>query len=304
MAAANIGARRLFALWAALVLACGLWNSICSCSTRARARAVAACPAEPPVCLSWETVKALSPRWLSDGVGSSGPIVSWLFLVPLLRATGRTALLADVILWYLAFIMPVRYLHLVVPPGWGALDPSGHVFVYGAQLVPVWLAAQLGHGRRGPWERCALHNVALHCAYAYALVLVYLSAATAAFFHTLSESACALAIVTLPFGAHERTLGVRAVWTSHRTAALLLIAWLVQTLAVWRALRAQSDASESARAVARLKAQAAYDCTLWIGLHLSLRVRRSSGGAVGDGAFEPLSSGSSPVAGCQAGSPE
>lgn len=272
--------RTLFLLWSALVIACGIWHSVCACGLRARADAMALCAGEPVVCLRWETVTAFSPRWLSDSLGISGPLVTWLLLGPTLVATARVALLCDILLWYLALIMAVRYLHLALPSGWPAWDPSGHVFVYGAQLVPVWLVSHLvpAHDPRGS---CTLRGVALHSARGYALVLVYASATTAAFFHSLSESVCALALVALPLLAHERMLGAHPVWASGRAGARLCGLWLLQAGLVAYALR------EQPRARARLGRQAVYDAVLWSGYWLTLRY--STGSVNSPGSASPQS---------------
>ncbi|KAG8459802.1 hypothetical protein KFE25_014365 [Diacronema lutheri] len=201
-------------------------------------------------------------------MGVSGPLVSWVLLAPMLAATGRAALLLDVVLWYLALIMAVRYVHLALPAGWHAWDPSGHIFVYGAQLVPIWLTAHLAPAR-GPSPRCTLRVAGVHVACGYALVLAYASGATAAFFHTLSESAAALVLVALPLHAHGRLLGARAVWASRRAGVWLCIAWLTQAALVSHALR------EEPRARARLTRQMAYDAVLWVCFWLALADRRA-----------------------------
>lgn len=259
---------RPFLLWATAVLACGAWYTACACSLRARSAAATECFGESGVCLRWEAVQALSPRWLSDAIGISGPLVTWALLAPTLAAASRTALLLDTVLWYLAFIMAVRYLHLALPPAWPPWDPSGHVFVYGAQLVPTWLTAQLAPTREKP--ACALRHAALHLARGYALVLLYASCATAAFFHSLSESGCALGLVALPLLAHARVLGARPVWASRRAGALLCLAWLLQAALAARAL------GEQPRASGRLAMQVAYDAALWACYWFVLLCRRTS----------------------------
>jgi hypothetical protein len=280
-AAEDAAGVRPFVRWALLVLACGVHNTLCACTVRARAHAGEQCADEPAVCLDWATVVALSPRWLSDAVGASGPLVSWLLLAPALAADGRTALLLDVVLCYLALIMPVRYTHLALPAGWARWDPSGHVFVYGAQLVPVWLASTLA--REGAQRHDRWTQWALYAARAYALLLVHLSAMTAAFFHTLSESAAALTLVAPPLVAHSRVLGARAVLASERAGCVCAALWLLEASAAHAALRAQPAA------LARLRSQFAYDCALWGAFVLGLGWQRArgAGGAVGVAGYAP-----------------
>ena len=159
---------------------------------------------------------AASPRWLSDFAGNFGPLLMW---VPLLLAarnpsgdlkkTLTAALLRTTIAWYLLVIGPVRHTHRLLSalghPKW---DPSGHVTVYGSQLLPFWMvaaaaAADSSSSRRppplsssAPLAWCAL----------WSCVLWYLSFATGSFFHTCSET----------FAAWLLTLGLLGALIRHR----------------------------------------------------------------------------------------
>ena len=104
----------------------------------------------PPACLAPHRVRSLSPGWLARRLGDAGPLLVWLPLVwaaagrraePCGGAGGRLrAALGLACLVYLAAIMPVRYLRRALP---GGFDPSGHVFLFGVQLVPLWAAVQV-----------------------------------------------------------------------------------------------------------------------------------------------------------------
>ena len=86
-------------------------------------------------CAAPSTVVQASPRWLGNLAGTGGPLMTWL---PLLLGAKEAAPVRNVLLaalpWYLALIGPVRHTHRLLDSRW---DPSGHVFVYGAQLVPL-----------------------------------------------------------------------------------------------------------------------------------------------------------------------
>ena len=94
-----------------------------------------------------------------------GPLLSWL---PLLLLGSDRGMMATVIGWYLTFIVPVRHTKLWLRSGF---DPSGHVFVYGAQLIPhAWMPRP--NRAVGMWST----------------VLLYLSGTTSAFFHRAAET--------------------------------------------------------------------------------------------------------------------
>jgi hypothetical protein len=111
-----------------------------------------ACGTVGPYCVSPEAMAYLAPRTLSDVVVAAGPAWVWVPVLLFLRAAGAGAASATsaaapgvastraslvlAMAWHLLFIMAIRYIVWVSPGRW---DPSGHVFMYGLQLVPLWL---------------------------------------------------------------------------------------------------------------------------------------------------------------------
>mmetsp|Transcript_19960 Transcript_19960/g.60583 ORF Transcript_19960/g.60583 Transcript_19960/m.60583 type:complete len:219 (-) Transcript_19960:259-915(-) len=84
---------------------------------------------------------------------------------------------------YLGFIGPVRHTHRLFGSHW---DPSGHVFVYGSQLVPLAsIKPQFLHPITKAW-------LAL-----WAVALTYLSFTTASFFHATTETLAGYALVAI-----------------------------------------------------------------------------------------------------------
>ena len=119
-----------------------------------------------PYSLSHTSIETASPRWLSDVAGYGGPLLTWL---PLLVASrpiaGTRPLLCTALIWYLSLIGVVRHTHLLLPSRW---DPSGHCFVYGAQLLPLWAISSLP--ALADWRVPRVLTL-------WSLVLLYLSAA-------------------------------------------------------------------------------------------------------------------------------
>ncbi|KAL3916755.1 MAG: hypothetical protein SGPRY_006684 [Prymnesium sp.] len=181
-------ALEMLRVWVAAVLACGAWEAACgytkydlrlSSPSCTRLKGEEQCTHPPsPWCVDAPMVSVFSPRWLSNIAGLGGPLLAW---APLLVARPFAApdALHLTALWYLSLIGFVRHSPLITPRGW---DPSGHIFVYGAQLVPYWLVPihQSESRARG--------QLAEHALFAWSSVLFYLSLTTASFFHTLSES--------------------------------------------------------------------------------------------------------------------
>ena len=194
--------------------------------------------------------------------GMGGPLLSW---VPIWAYYGErpltTTLLSCTVVWYLSVISLTRHLHLLT--GW---DPSGHLIVYGSQLVPLlqmWKRGDVGGDVVG--TPC---TVILLWLLMWAAVLWYLSGMTSMAFHTLSETAAAALMV----------LGL-AVWidTAERwqpghagvdgwqvvSAALL---WVVPTGLSWLA------AQDSAHPL--LFGMLMYDMGVWLSLSLLLGRRQ------------------------------
>lgn len=178
MAALKVGpSNSSFIAWSLLLLLAAAWEANCKYTMYDLKRSVPGCTileasdtricfSPSSQCVDAATVRVLSPRWLSNLAGRGGPLLSW---VPMLLLGGGAvkSTLACVIGWYLTLIAPVRHVKLWHSSGF---DPSGHVFVYGSQLIPY---AWMPHSRLlSVW--CAL--------------LLLLSCTTAAFFHTPAET--------------------------------------------------------------------------------------------------------------------
>ena len=126
-----------------------------ACTRLKPAAGVQACVQPHAGCLAAATISSLSPRSLSEFAGYGGPLLTWLPIGAVHVASPATTsdnLMRAMIgtwVWYLAFIGLVRHTHLLVGSSW---DPSGHVFVYGSQLVPLWHL----RSRRVHWRLPAL----------------------------------------------------------------------------------------------------------------------------------------------------
>ena len=285
------------ASWLAVLLASGLLETYCG-HTRydLRASARAGCTTlKPPDnaciepsggCLSADAVRWLSPRPLALLAGHGGPLLTWIPLLlggahksPMRSTVGNTLVLAAT--WYLGLIGLVRHTHLLLANDW---DPSGHVFVYGAQLVPRWhlLRAE----QRAGANSSASHPLARAWLLVWEGVLWYLSSMTAIAFHTLSETAAAAALTVLLVCLLEegggRTLPDRVVGgRCHVSQALSAAAasWALFTAVGWWGARPASFGV--------LVGFLLYDAFLWLLLLLLLRVGTDDGAAaaemVGDG---------------------
>ena len=222
------------------------------------------CYQPPSGCVDAETLMTFSPRALSDMAGNGGPLLTWLPVLmayreqlPVITAT----ILARTVIWYLTVIGTTRHLHLLT----GGWDPSGHAVVYGAQLVPLWELLELGHAAGGALG--AGRTLLLCWLLVWAGVLCYLSVMTAAAFHTLSETAVAVAMV-LGLAAWLRApsdapgVGVQA-----RHVACAAVAWVVPTAASWLpALGASGEATAgeaSGPPQAVLVGMLLYDMAVW-----------------------------------------
>jgi len=163
-----------FAAWTALLCAAASWELTCdytaydlrrSSPDCLRHKDSAFCQARRGRCISPAAIASASPRPLAALAGDGGPLIMWLPLFAANDPAQRRAVLPATLLWYLAFIGPVRDTHRMLASSW---DPSGHVYVYGAQLVPMWLML-------APTSR-----IIAGAAFVWACVLVYLSATTGA----------------------------------------------------------------------------------------------------------------------------
>uniref|UniRef100_A0A7S4C271 Sphingomyelin synthase-like domain-containing protein n=1 Tax=Chrysotila carterae TaxID=13221 RepID=A0A7S4C271_CHRCT len=286
-AAPFIGWMAVLALAASLAGLCGypslnLRKSTASCSLLKGCDASVpsntsgtCCVTLPELCAPTSTAALLSPKWLAYLAGSGGPLITWLPLV-----CGAASLpdiwkpLRPSLLWYLALIGPVRHTHRILPSSW---DPSGHVFVYGMQLIPWLASARLGVGVT-LWLR------------AWSICLVFLSATTAAFFHTPSETAAGLLLLLPLWGFLMRRQGMELdvqnlmsdTASSHEECSLLsgarrwfphedqslsspgrvasttfaAVLWIVVAVAVW--------STASSREMPQLAGEAGYDIVLWL----------------------------------------
>ncbi|KAL1522608.1 hypothetical protein AB1Y20_017591 [Prymnesium parvum] len=278
------GDRRLLC-WAAVVLGFGLWEAACEYTRYDLRYSTATClkfksgtdcnERRAAWCVNAPSVLRLSPRWLSNTAAYGGPLLTWVPLA-LARPYAMPALVATQ-LWYLSLIGVVRNSHLVMPTGW---DPSGHIFVYGAQLVPYFLvcaSCRPSAGLPALLERAML---------GWMCVLCYLSITTAAFFHTLTESfAGCLLVLCLRQLLLSRRLRAMVEESRERTglesaAPLLAVAcctWLAGSLIGWYGLTTGS------RNISMLAAELGYDLAIWTMLLCSLR----PGGAQETSLFNP-----------------
>jgi hypothetical protein len=202
-----------FALWSAVLVVCSALRSSCS------APASILCPSDA-------LAAALSPRPVSDVLTALGPALVWAPLLVHARASScgptRGALLAALACWLIA-CMPVRLTRRL---SGGAFDPSGHVFVIGVQLVPLWVAR--GAGAAGGGARVPL---ALRAAGAIEPVLWLVSASTSAFHHSAAEVFAAWALVAaLVAGAHAAARAHSALL--RRALAAAALAWMILAAAL------------------------------------------------------------------------
>ena len=271
--------------WSLGLFAAALWEGICAHSAYDLRRSTPDCLrhkgsevcAEFSVawCAAPASILSLSPRWLGDAAGMGGPLLTWL---PLLlgsssgggggRSEGEVReALRLALTWYLALIGPVRHAHRLMPARW---DPSGHIFVYGAQLAPYAHAplAHLSLPVRG-WLA------------GWAAVLLYLSVQTAAFFHTPGETAAGFALVAALWlacagcGANaaqpdtEPAAGLRLL-SPHghvaRESAQLAVGAraLATTAVVWAGSTAAAWMGSAAAEAGTLLGQLGYDGVLWL----------------------------------------
>ena len=266
-------AERVLLAWSGVVLAAAAWNKCCeakkydlekSTPDCLRFRGSTECHDDlPPGCLAPASIAFLSPRWLATFVGYGGPLITW---VPLLLAETSERPFANLLrltlLWYLALIGLVRHTHTFLGVHW---DPSGHVFVYGSQLIPQWRRwhAHAGGATAAAWpllERAVV---------AWAALLCYLSATTAAFFHLWNETVVAWLVVLLLWALLAADRPEAKGGAAAPGAWLAAASWLLCTAGAWALLLAQP------RGAAKLwirVGEATYDGVLWL-LYLALAGR-------------------------------
>lgn len=212
----------------------------------------------PPLCLPPHLARELSPGHLARALGDLGPLLVWL---PLLGFTAlhsyahrdeqdhhsqtrhhmRSAVTLAA-LGYIATIMPVRFVRRALQSGF---DPSGHILLFGVQLVPLWAAAEvLSHASMQPlavavgsraagrrWKSVA--RLASWCLLGVEIILIALTVATAAWFHHASEVAAAWVLIAgLVWATHAQLVRMRQVpGTSPKHASLKR--WWKAALAAW-----------------------------------------------------------------------
>lgn len=253
--------------WGAVLISAATWEVACGYKAYDLRRSTSSCialrssigaedclPTPPSWCIHPAAVSVASPWWLAAVAGYGGPLITWLPLLTSRRSAAQSAL-KSTILWYLALIGPVRHSRSLLPAGW---DPSGHVFVYGAQLVPYWQTV--------PRSSVPLDTRLVECFLAlWCSLLWYLSAATAAFFHTASETLTGwLLVAGLHFllirqqrtpAAEARTVQFSGAPFASWLGALLI--WVTSSGAAW-GLKLASGGS-----LATLQGELAYDTVLW-----------------------------------------
>jgi hypothetical protein len=287
---ARVSLPRLSA-WTLLLGVASQWEWLCAhkaydwrASTDAcvRHKGSTECVVLQPYCLSPTSIGFASPRWLSDVAGYGGPLLTWLPLLVASRpVAGTRPLLCTALIWYLSLIGIVRHAHLLLPSRW---DPSGHCFVYGAQLLPLWAISSLP--ALTDWRVPRALTL-------WSGVLLYLSAATAACFHTASETAAAwLMLLLLHAALSHRVAAMHAAAADSpeaavdamrrerkrlsRRAVLALPLWLLCAAAAWEKAR------RSGAGVGNRSAESIYDAGLWLLLLVLLRRGGRDGSEAGE----------------------
>jgi hypothetical protein len=196
---------RLFG-WALLLSICCAWRAFCASTPSSQS------------CPSPDTAAYLSPSILGDVVSHGGPLLLWAPLLVHARAARcdvtRASLITALCTW-LVFIQPIRLIRRLSA---NTFDPSGHIFVVGLQLVPLWSSARA--------SASATTSAARHFAATVEPVLWFISGGTAAFHHSAPEVFAAFACVALAAAA-ERVLPHASARVS---VAAALAVWLAATL--------------------------------------------------------------------------
>ena len=250
--------------------------------------AAAAAAASAPLCLPRGSalLALLSPPQLTDALAAAGPLLTWL---PLLyascgrapaHAATRRALLLCMAAWLL-LSWPMRLtkrLHAALLQGAAPpFDPSGHIFLYGMQLVPLLAFKQEGVAAGGaappakpPLQLRLRQLPGLLLARGWETLLLHLAFCTAAFYHDALESAaaagCVLAVHAAASAAPLRSLA------GAQPLQLLGAAGGAWALAGWGLLRMLAAAG--AAAPRRLHWHALHDVAV-----LAVGLASASGGA-------------------------
>ncbi len=192
----------------------------------------------------------VAPPALGDALAAVGPAATllplWLFAP---RGEGarpaalRRALLLALCAWLLA-IAPIRCAKRALAVLWGARgDPSGHIFLFGAQLVPLWVAQREDGGSGGSGSGGA--RLAWRAAEA---LLLLSSFTTAAWHHTPGEVLAAWACVA----ALQAAVEGGGLAPSQRGVAAATGVWAASHCALLGLLAAHSALPPTARLAARL----------------------------------------------------
>lgn len=186
---------------------------------------------------SWDC----SPRALGDALAEAGPLLA---LLPLwhfrLRGAQRVrnaalhrTLLLSLCTWLL-FIGPIRSVKRAARVLFGArVDPSGHIFLFGVQLVPMWVAQRESGAGGGSRRDCGVAALALRGAEG---VLLFSSFTTAAYHHSAMEVFAAWACVA----ALQLAVEVSGPAPSRREVAAVGGVWAALTLAFYGVLVAHN----------------------------------------------------------------
>lgn len=174
-----------FVCWTTFLCVCCLTQAACT-----NAEAEVACAAQA-------TVRALSPRWLGAVAASVGPALGWCVPAIWLAAAVRGSALERQAAMRLApalaaaaavFFAGINVLRFSrhLPGGW---DPSGHVFLVGVSLVPLWVLATASSGHTKASGASVASTAAAAASRLAEPALWWLSAGAATVFHTPSEVA-------------------------------------------------------------------------------------------------------------------
>ena len=200
---------RRLTYWASLLSICCVWRAFCDASISPYISSLS--------CPSLETTLYLAPSFLGDFVSHVGPLLLWVPLLVHCRVARcemtRASLLTALCAW-LIFIQPIRLIRRLSA---NTFDPSGHIFVIGLQLVPLWSAHIAASATS------TAHNFAA----TIEPVLWFVSAGTAAFHHSALEVFAAFVCVAL---AAAVTRVSSQIISTRLSIAIAIAFWLVATL--------------------------------------------------------------------------